>query len=81
MHHGDVGYDITDPELTTSQVEILEFSPSWFNKPRETCRHTEGNPSFSRLHPSAAAPVGVETKAGWAGPRTIADELLVAGKL
>jgi hypothetical protein len=72
MHHGDVGYDITDPALTVSQRAILEFSPSWFNVPRETSRHIEGNESYSRLHPSATvAGSNVDWREGWVGPRTV----------
>ena len=29
MHHGDVGYDVHDPELTEGQRAIVEFSPEW----------------------------------------------------
>jgi hypothetical protein len=29
MHHGDVGYDAHDPELTEEQRAIVEFSPEW----------------------------------------------------
>jgi hypothetical protein len=31
MHHGDVGYDTTDPALTAEQRAIVEFSPEWYN--------------------------------------------------
>jgi hypothetical protein len=34
MHHGDAGYDISDPELTPRQREILEFSPDWCDNHR-----------------------------------------------
>ena len=74
MHHGDVGYDVTDPALSASQRSILEFSPCWFNMPRETSRHIEGNPSFSRLHPQADKLLpGVQRLEGWAGPRTVLE--------
>ena len=39
MHHSDVGYDTTDPELTSQQRDILEFSGSWFNLPTQPNRH------------------------------------------
>ncbi len=52
MHHGDAGYDTTDPELTERQRRILEFSPSWFNEPRED-KDYSSNPALTKLHPLA----------------------------
>ena len=52
MHHGDVAYDTNDPELTERQKRILEFSPSWFNDPRED-RDYSDNPALTKLHPEA----------------------------
>lgn len=52
MHHGDVGYDTNDPELTERQKSILEFSECWFNEPRED-KDYSGNPALTRLHPQA----------------------------
>jgi len=52
MHHGDVAYDTNDPELTERQKRILEFSPSWFNEPRED-KDYAGNPALTKLHPLA----------------------------
>ena len=49
MHHGDVAYDTTDPELTDRQKRILEFSPAWFNEPRED-KDYSANPSLTQLH-------------------------------
>ena len=63
--------DITDPALTPSQRAILEFSPSWFNVPRETSRHIEGNPNYSRLHECATAAASADRREGWDGPRTV----------
>lgn len=31
MHHGDVGYDTNDPELTAEQRAIVEFPSEWYN--------------------------------------------------
>jgi hypothetical protein len=75
MHHGDAGYDVTDPALSPSQRSILEFSPCWFNLPREGKRLIEGNPSYSRLHPNARVPPSGDFKRreGWAGPRTVLE--------
>ena len=50
MHHGDVAYDTNDPELTARQKRILEFSPCWFNEPRED-KDYSANPSLTKLHP------------------------------
>ena len=50
MHHGDVAYDTNDPELTQRQKSILEFSPNWFNEPRED-KDYSGNPALTQLHP------------------------------
>ena len=50
MHHGDAGYDTTDPELTERQRRILEFSPSWFNEPRED-KDYSSNSALTKLHP------------------------------
>ena len=50
--HGDAGYDTTDPELTERQRRILEFSPSWFNEPRED-KDYSSNPALTKLHPLA----------------------------
>jgi hypothetical protein len=52
MHHGDVAYDTNDPELTERQKRILEFSPCWFNEPRED-KDYSANPALSTLHPEA----------------------------
>lgn len=52
MHHGNAGYDTNDPELTERQKRILEFSPSWFNDPREDRDYAE-NPALTKLHPLA----------------------------
>ena len=52
MHHGDVAYDTNDPELTERQKRILEFSPCWFNEPRED-KDYSANPSLTKLHPLA----------------------------
>jgi len=52
MHHGDVAYDTNDPELTERQKQILEFSPCWFNEPRED-RDYSANPALTELHPEA----------------------------
>lgn len=52
MHHGDVAYDTNDPELTERQKRILEFSPCWFNEPREDKDYST-NPSLTKLHPLA----------------------------
>ncbi|MBT4136398.1 MAG: hypothetical protein HOE48_00715 [Candidatus Latescibacteria bacterium] len=49
MHHGDVAYDTNDPELTERQKRILEFSPCWFNEPRED-KDYSGNPALTELH-------------------------------
>ena len=49
MHHGDVAYDTTDPELTDRQKRILEFSSAWFNDPRED-KDYSANPSLTQLH-------------------------------
>lgn len=74
MHHGDVGYDVADPALTPAQRTILEFSPCWFNLPRETSGHIDGNPSFSRLHPRAKDEThDAQRREGWAGPRTVLE--------
>jgi len=50
MHHGDAGYDTNDPELTERQKRILEFSPYWFNEPREG-KDYSANPGLTKLHP------------------------------
>ena len=50
MHHGDAGYDTNDPKLTPRQKRILEFSPSWFNEPRED-KDYSANPALTQLHP------------------------------
>ena len=50
MHHGDAAYDTNDPELTERQKRILEFSPSWFNEPRED-KDYSANPALTALHP------------------------------
>jgi hypothetical protein len=52
MHHADAAYDPNDPELTPRQKRILEFSPSWFNEPRED-KDYSANPALTRLHPMA----------------------------
>ena len=52
MHHGDVAYDTNDPELTEWQKRITEFSPCWFNEPRED-RDYAANPALTKLHPLA----------------------------
>lgn len=52
MHHGDAGYDIDDPELSARQKRILEFSPNWFNEPRED-KDYAANPALTALHPLA----------------------------
>ncbi|MBK35163.1 MAG: hypothetical protein CME26_06485 [Gemmatimonadetes bacterium] len=52
MHHGNAAYDTKDPELTEHQKRILEFSPCWFNEPREDRDYT-GNPALTELHPEA----------------------------
>ena len=52
MHHGDAGYDTNDPELTERQKRILEFSPCWFNEPRED-KDYSANPALTKLHPLA----------------------------
>ena len=52
MHHGDVAYDTNDPELTARQKRILEFSPCWFNEPRED-KDYSANPALTKLHPLA----------------------------
>jgi hypothetical protein len=52
MHHGDVAYDINQPELTARQKRILEFSPCWFNEPRED-KDYSANPALTKLHPLA----------------------------
>lgn len=52
MHHADVAYDTNDPELTARQKRILEFSPSWFNEPRED-KNYSANPALTKLHPLA----------------------------
>ena len=66
MHHSDVGYDTTDPELTSQQRDILEFSGSWFNLPTQPNRHecADQNPIAKRVlarrcqAPSQAAACG-----------------------
>ena len=74
MHHGDPGYDVTDPALSPAQRSILEFSPCWFNLPREGKRLIEGNPNYSRLHPDAKVPPrNFQRREGWAGPRTVLE--------
>ena len=50
MHHGDVAYDTNDPELTERQKRIVEFSPCWFNEPRED-KDYSANPALTKLHP------------------------------
>ena len=52
MHHGDVAYDTNEPELTARQKRILEFSPCWFNEPRED-KDYSANPALTKLHPLA----------------------------
>ncbi len=52
MHHGDAAYDTNDPELTERQKRILEFSPCWFNEPRED-KDYAANPALTELHPLA----------------------------
>jgi hypothetical protein len=52
MHHGDVAYDVNDPELTVRQRRIVEFSAYWFNEPREDKDYSD-NPSLTELHPEA----------------------------
>lgn len=52
MHHGDVAYDVNDPELTVRQRQIVEFSANWFNEPREDKDYSD-NPSLTALHPEA----------------------------
>jgi len=52
MHHGDVAYDTNDPELTERQKRIVEFSPYWFNEPRED-KDYSANPALTKLHPLA----------------------------
>jgi len=52
LHHGDVAYDTNDPELTARQKRILEFSPCWFNEPRED-KDYAANPALTKLHPLA----------------------------
>lgn len=52
MHHGDAGYDTNDPELTERQKQILEFSPNWFNEPRDD-KDYSANPTLTQLHPQA----------------------------
>lgn len=54
MHHGDAGYDTNDPELTERQKRIVEFSPYWFNEPRDDKDYSD-NPALTRLHPEARA--------------------------
>lgn len=54
MHHGDAGYDTNDPELTERQKRIVEFSPYWFNEPRDDKDYSH-NPALTRLHPEARA--------------------------
>ena len=80
MHHGDAGYDVTDPELSLRQREIVEFSASWFNRPREergpdaVVPYTS-NPALTRMHALASADdsavelVSSPTTGQWAGPR------------
>ena len=56
MHHHDVAYDTNDPELTERQKRIVEFSPCWFNEPREdkgVLRDYSANPALTKLHPLA----------------------------
>ena len=78
MHHSDVGYDTSDPELTPRQRDILEYSKTWFNMPTQPKRHEPGadveyhkNPALTRLHPSANIPVAApgNLMLDWAGPR------------
>ena len=52
MHHGDAGYDTNDSELTERQKRILEFSPCWFNEPRED-KDYSASPALTKLHPLA----------------------------
>lgn len=52
MHHGDAAYDTNDPALTERQKRILEFSPHWFNEPRDDKDYST-NPALTRLHPLA----------------------------
>ena len=52
MHHGDAAYDTNDPELTEQQKRILEFSPCWFNDPRED-KDYSANPALTKHHPLA----------------------------
>ena len=52
LHHGDVAYDTNDPELTARQKRILEFSPCWFNEPRED-KDYSANLALTTLHPLA----------------------------
>jgi ectoine hydroxylase-related dioxygenase (phytanoyl-CoA dioxygenase family) len=54
MHHRNAAYDTNDPDLTERQKRILEFSPCWFNEPRED-RDYSGNPALTELHPQARA--------------------------
>jgi hypothetical protein len=53
MHHGDAGYDTNDPELTSRQKRILDFSSSWFNEPREDKDYST-NPALTLLHSRAS---------------------------
>ena len=52
MHHADAGYDVNDPELTTQQRELVEFSSHWFNVPRENYKPKlyKDNPALTRMH-------------------------------
>ena len=53
MNHGDVAYDSNEPEFTERQKRILEFSPCWFNEPRED-KDYSANPfltKLTKLHP------------------------------
>ena len=52
MHHRDAAYDTNDPELTERQKQIVEYSPCWFNEPRED-RDYSANPALTGLHPDA----------------------------
>lgn len=64
LHHGDVGYDVTDPSLTARQRSIVEFSSHWFNNPTQPDRQDyRGNPALTRIHPNAQ-PVGALSLSG-----------------
>jgi hypothetical protein len=77
MHHGDAGYDVSDPALTDQQRSMLEFPEWYFNDPPQPGRQDyEGLPWLRRKHPDADRELELEGPSpllheGWSGPEIL----------